>query len=179
MKLPGHLVKVLCCLLWLGAGVAFGASAVSAGDAESKDSAALAAVRHRAELRGYRVIDLRWDPILRQRWVVLENAQHPERPHLAELTGLQESDAKGMAGAAVQPSLATAKLAAPVVHAGDTVLLWSLEKDLRVQLNAVAEGSGAVGERVPLRVLGMGQSGDPSWRLVGIVRGPADVEMAQ
>jgi flagella basal body P-ring formation protein FlgA len=67
----------------------------------------------------------------------------------------------------------------PVIHSGDAVTLWSDEKNLRMQLAAIAEGNAAVGERVQLRVTGAGVYGNTGWRVAGIVRGPGSVEMEQ
>ena len=67
----------------------------------------------------------------------------------------------------------------PVVHARDRVLLWREERNLRLQLAAVAEQSGAVGESIRVRIPGAswggGMQADQPVR--GIVRGPAEVEM--
>jgi len=74
-------------------------------------------------------------------------------------------------------------LQAPVVHSGDRVVLWSEEKNLRLQLNAVVEENGAVGDRVRLHLAarsGNQWGGDPTSRPIrGVVRGPGEVEMEQ
>ena len=135
----------------------------------------LAMVQQRAETRGYRVRELRWDPILQQRWAVLQNVAHPELPLIAELTD---------AGVSVNGTAAPGANAAPVfkvtelaVRSGDRVVLWSSERNMRVEMGAVAEGNAAVGDRVSLRVTGAGVNGDSGWRASGIVRGPGSVEM--
>jgi hypothetical protein len=132
-----------------------------------------------AESRGYHLRDYHWDPVLAQNWAVLEDAAHPERPLLAELAppGMSPKPAPATSAAApVPPPLKPLPLA---VHSGDAVTLWSNEKNLRMQLAAVAEGNAAVGERIQLRVTGAGVYGNTGWRVAGIVRGPGSVEMEQ
>jgi len=136
----------------------------------------LAVVQQRAEMLGYRVREVRWDPVLHQQWAVLENVAHPELPRLAELTDAGGSGpaARPVATAAVYPMFKPTELA---VRSGDKVVLWSAEKNLRMEMGAVAEGNAAVGERISLRVTGAGVNGDAGWRASGIVRGPDSVEM--
>ncbi len=136
----------------------------------------LAVVEQKAEMRGYRVREVRWDPVLQKQWAVLENVAHPELPRLAELT---DADGSGLAvrpvaTAAVYPVFKAAELA---VRYGDQVVLWSSDSNVRLQMGAIAEGSAAVGERISLRVTGAGVNGDSGWRASGIVRGPGSVEM--
>jgi flagella basal body P-ring formation protein FlgA len=62
------------------------------------------------------------------------------------------------------------------------VLLRSEEANIRLQLAAVAEENGGVGDRVRVRLLvGSGGSfeGKETRRVTGIVRGPGEVEMEQ
>jgi hypothetical protein len=156
------------------AGFFAGSWAVNARAAEP-----LAVVQQRAERLGYRVRGVRWDPVLQQRWAVLENVAHPELPLLAELTDGGGNAPAGAAAPAVNavPVYAVFKPAELAVRSGDRVVLWSTEKNLRMEMGAVAEGNAAVGERVSLRVTGAGVNGDAGWRASGIVRGPGSVEM--
>lgn len=135
----------------------------------------LVALKQRAEARGYRVREVRWDPVLQQRWAVLENVAHPERPLISERTDVA-------ADANIAPSGVVSR--APVlpvieraVRSGDTVVLWSAERNVRMQMAAVVEGDGSVGDRIQLRVTGAGANGDTGWQVTGIVRGPGSVEM--
>jgi hypothetical protein len=138
----------------------------------------LSVVQQRAETRGYRVREVRWDPVLQQRWAVLQNVAHPELPLMAELTD---------AGLAAPPASAPVVNAAPgysvvkvpelAVRYGDRVVLWSSDPNVRMQMGAIAEGSAAVGGRIQLRVTGAGVNGDSGWLASGIVRGPGSVEM--
>ncbi len=114
--------------------------------------------------------EVRWDPVLQQRWAVLQSVAHPELPFLAELT---DSGVDVPAAAAV-PVFKVTELA---VRSGDRVVLWSAEQNVRMQMGAIAEGNAAVGDRISLRVTGAGVNGDSGWRVSGIVRGPGSVEM--
>ena len=135
----------------------------------------LATVQQRAEARGYRVREVWIDPILQQRWAVLQSADHPELPLLAELTdsGTNVPPA-GSAGGTAAPALRSTQL---VVRSGDRVVLWSADENVRVQMSAVAEAGAAIGDRIQLRVTGAGVNGDTGWRVSGVVRGPGSVEM--
>jgi flagella basal body P-ring formation protein FlgA len=66
-----------------------------------------------------------------------------------------------------------------LVHYGDRVRLWRTEKNVRIEMSAIAEGSAAAGEEVKLRIPSSGVDGDTGWRVVGVVHGPGDVEMTQ
>jgi hypothetical protein len=129
------------------------------------------------QLRGYQLRGYRWDAVLGRRWAVFEDAGHPERPLVSEI------DPNGAAGD-VAPGPAKAAAAVPVlqvavlvVRSGDVVTLWQDDGNVRMQLAAVVEGNGALGQRVQLRVTGAGIFGNTGWRAEGIVRGPGSVEM--
>ncbi len=141
----------------------------------SRGSVVPAAERPTAEARGYRVIDYRWDPVLLQRWAVLQDALHPERPLLSERVETAEAGLRPTATAAAVP--AATRPAAPVVHAGDLITLWSEDGNVRLQLGAVAQQNAALGERVQMRVTGAGVNGSTGWQAAGVVRGPGSVEM--
>ncbi len=155
------------------------------------ESAAVEALRERVGRQGYLLREVRWDPVLRQSWAVLESVGHPERPYVSVLVPLsarETSIARAQSGIAPPAQLAQTSLytapnqfgSAPVVHAGDQVTLWSEERNLHVQLTAVAEQNGAVGDRIRLHILGvsMGWEQTPQ-RLTGTVRGAGSVEMTQ
>ena len=182
-------LRQLVCFLALCGYGATGFAAELSGAAVTSTSprlAPLAAIQARAGLRGMRVREIRWDAVLRQNWAVLEDVEHPERPLWSELTdptgplleaapAVQRGDGRtGASPAAVAPPPKPAVL---VVHYGDRVKLWRIERNVRIEMNAVAETYAAVGEEVKLRIPGSGTDGDGGWRLTGIVRGPGDVEM--
>jgi len=135
-------------------------------------------IAQRAESRGYRVRGVRWDPVLQQRWVVLESIAHPERPAFAELTG-DGSPAPASTAVTIVTASETAflKPSEMAVRSGDRVVLWSAEPNMRMQMGAVAEANAVVGDRIALRVTGAGINGDTGWRAFGVVRGPGSVEL--
>jgi hypothetical protein len=66
----------------------------------------------------------------------------------------------------------------PVVRAGEIVQLWRQEPLLRIEVAGIAEQSGAMGERIHVRLLHR-NDGNPAdeAELTGVVRGHAEVEM--
>ena len=175
-------------------GVAGGSAGAGAGEVSAKGMVQVSVPQ------GYRVRAVRWDPVLRRSWAVLESVEHPERPTVAVPVGTvpaRLADTVAGSGSGLSAggglrgvggegrSLVEVGLAAPaatVVHAGDQVLLRSEEANIRLQLAAVAEENGGVGDRVRVRLLvGSGGSfeGQETRRVTGIVRGPGEVEMEQ
>ncbi len=66
----------------------------------------------------------------------------------------------------------------PIVRAGDTVELWSRQGNLRMEMAAVAEQNGGIGEIVKVRLRPRQTLGAQSEKeFLAIVRGPRDVEM--
>ncbi len=171
MKFIRQLVWLTAALFVLGWTLAW----VSGLRAATPDS--IDAIAQRAESRGYRVRGVRWDPVLQQRWVVLENIAHPERPLFAELTGDAAQPQTASATLVTANQTAFMRPSDLAVRSGDRVLLWSAEANMRMQMGAVAEASAAVGERIALRVTGAGLNGDSGWRVFGVVRGPGNVEL--
>jgi hypothetical protein len=162
--------------MWLaGAGCA----GLGLGLAQGVNDASLDALRHRAEARGYRVREVRWDAVLRQRWAVLEDVAHPERPYLMELTESSVAQvAEESRRAAEALSRGTIAGVAPmVIHVGDRVTVWRADANVRMQMAAVADGNAAVGERITLRVQGAGVYGQAGFQVTGVVRGVGSVEM--
>lgn len=160
-------MKIFGQLAWLLGGLLTVSSAYAA---ES-----LATVQQRAESRGYRVREVRWDPVLQQRWAVLESVANPQLPLLAELTDSGEDlPASAAAAGNIAP---TFKVTEPAVRSGERVILWSAEQNVRMQMGAIAEGNAAVGQQIQVRVTGAGVNGDAGWRATGTVRGPGSVEI--
>lgn len=124
-----------------------------------------------AAAEGYRIATVRWDPLLNQRWATIASCAHPERPTFAlRLPDAQGSSAKtGLTGSALPPF--------PVVHAGDLVQMWSQEQNLRIEAAGRAEETAAAGSRVRVRLLHTGFDLGEEQTLVGIVRGPGNVEI--
>jgi hypothetical protein len=135
-----------------------------------------AAQRATLTARGWVLREVHWDPILRHAWEVFADPAHPERPTIAVLAGGAEQErARGVAEAHVRAVAA----AVPVVRIGDRVVLWSTEQNLRLQLAAVAEQNGAIGDHIRLSIPGAAWEGGSagSEAVHGVVRGVADVEM--
>ena len=131
--------------------------------AESLHTSGLSALSVRGG--SYRVNEVRWDPLLGQRWAVVASCEHPDQPAFAVLTedaiaGKASSERKGDS--------------APVVRAGDVVRLWREEDNLRIEMTAMSEESGGLGKAIRVRLMG-GDSAEQQF--IGIVRGVADVEM--
>ena len=142
----------------------------------------LAAMMARAQLRGMRLREVRWDPVLKQNWAVLEDVEHPEYPLWAERVdtiGPQGSAGGASGGSQPSPGVAPARPSVAIIHYGDRVRLWRNEQNVRIEMSAIAEGSAAAGDEVKLRIPGSGVDGDSGWRVVGIVHGSGDVEMVQ
>ena len=65
----------------------------------------------------------------------------------------------------------------PVVHAGDLVQMWSQEENLRIEASGRAQETGTTGSVVHVRLLHSGFDPGQEQTLIGIVRGPGDVEI--
>jgi hypothetical protein len=122
---------------------------------------------------GFRVTFVRWDPVLRQRWAMVASCDHPEWPavELPALLGRDPSSGRPGNGEGFLPVL-------PVVGAGDVVRLWSRQDDVRIEVAAMAEESGGLGKTVRVRLMPRNTLGPQlEEKLLGVVRGPHDVEM--
>jgi Chaperone for flagella basal body P-ring formation len=110
---------------------------------------------------------LRWDPVLHQQWLTTTDCNHPERPVRATLT------------LSSTPLPQTVPVARPlVVRAGERIRLWFQQSNTRMELSGIAEGSGAIGDTVRVR-LTQSTTGQIEPELQGIVRGPSEVELHQ
>ena len=138
-------------------------------------AAASASLTRRAESSGFRVISMRWDPVLRQRWALVESCDHPAWPALEVPVPTVEKPQRIVE----RDMVALQQKAAPLaVRAGDAVQLWSIEGDLRIDVAAVAEESGALGATVRVRLMQrQTPGGQREAEFEGIVRGPRSVEM--
>lgn len=124
---------------------------------------------------GFRVASMRWDPVLRQRWVQVESCDHPAWPALEMPVPTVEKPERLIERDLVSLQRRPAPL---VVRAGDAVELWSVEGNLRMEVGAVAEGSGALGVTVRVRLIQrQSLGGQKEKEFEGIVRGPRSVEM--
>jgi hypothetical protein len=178
MRFPA---KFVCCIALYGScATSFAAELGGAGLSPSHVRLApLSSIIARAQLRGMRLREIRWDAVLHQSWAVLEDVDHPERPLWAELADLAGSEPVAASSFAGRSPESVPKPSVAVIHYGDRVRLWRNESSVRIEMSAIAEGSAAVGDEVTLRLPGSGISGDTGWRVTGVVRGPGDVEMDQ
>jgi hypothetical protein len=135
-------------------------SEIVGGSSNSSGLSALA-----AKGGSYRVSEVRWDPVLGQRWAMVASCEHPEHPNFAVLT---------RGGSAEKVSARGKEDSAPVVRAGDVVRLWRQEDSLRIEMTGVSEENGGLGKTIRIRLLG---SDSAERQFVGIVRGVGDVEM--
>jgi hypothetical protein len=121
---------------------------------------------------GYRVASVHWDPVMRESWARVVSCAHPERPGvLIRVEG-------GHSAAAPLAAQRERAVNTPVVRAGEIVQLWRQEPLLRIEVAGIAEQSGAMGERIHVRLLHR-NDGNPAdeAELTGVVRGHAEVEM--
>jgi hypothetical protein len=129
-----------------------------------------------------RLREIRWDAVLKQNWAVLEDVEHPEYPLWSErmdtVGPVQVVDGTAVVAKPAE-TVSPPKPYVALVHYGDRVRLWRTEKNVRIEMSAIAEGSAAAGEEVKLRIPSSGVNGDTGWRVVGVVHGPGDVEMTQ
>lgn len=124
---------------------------------------------------GFRVASMRWDPVLRQRWVRVESCDHPAWPALEMPVPTVERPQRMIERDLV---VLHPKAAPPVVRAGDAVQLWSTEGNLRIDVAAVVEEAGALGAKVRVRLMQRQTPGGQSEReFEAVVRGPRSVEM--
>ena len=123
---------------------------------------------------GYRVASMRWDPVMRESWATVVSCAHPERPGISLRVDAAHPASHAVAALAQRDRASIA----PVVRAGEIVQLWRQEPLLRIEVAGVAEQSGAVGERIHVRLLQRndGTSANEA-ELTGVVRGRAEVEM--
>ncbi|QNI35435.1 flagella basal body P-ring formation protein FlgA [Edaphobacter albus] len=119
----------------------------------------------------YRVIATRWDPVLNQRWAVISSCDHPEHPSIS--FAISKPDRETISS----QFRATSLLPFPVVHAGDLVQLWGQDQNLHVEIAGRAEQNGAVGNRIRVRLLRSGFDTGREQTMLGVVRGPRNVEL--
>jgi hypothetical protein len=119
----------------------------------------------------YRVAATRWDPVLNQHWVVISSCDHPDHPAISISLKATRQATSSQQGRETAPSQSS------VIHAGDLVQLWSQEQNLRLEIAGRAEQNGAVGSRIRVRLLHSGFDTGQEQTMVGIVRGPRNVEI--
>lgn len=112
------------------------------------------------------------DPILGKRWAMMVDTDHPEWPAFA--LPLQGCDTPARPQQ-ISPSNIQAS---PMVHAGQIVRLWRQESFLHIEVAAISEENGRLGQRIRVRLSQMDpQSSASPEQITGLVRGPANVEL--
>jgi hypothetical protein len=138
-----------------------------------------------AELAGYRVTGVRRDAILGRTWASVGRCEHPEWPEVSvPTTAKAQAIVAPMELASTsqteRPQMAASPQGRPgerLVKPGETVRLWRSETNVRVELTAVCDESGGIGDKVRVHVTSRLEDGVVVRYLSGLVRGPADVEM--
>jgi hypothetical protein len=115
---------------------------------------------------------MRWDSVLGETWVQVVSCDHPEWPPVElAVRGRRMETTESVSGDELFPQL-------PVVRAGDAVELWSMQDDIRIEVAAIAEQSGALGKTVRVRLMHRETLGSQiEEQFMAVVRGPHDVEM--
>ena len=143
--------------------------------AEAAASAASVGSPAVVESSGFRVVSTRWDPVLRQRWALVDSCDHPEWPALEMPVPTVEKPQRTVEREMVSLEKKTAP---PVVRAGDAVELWGIEGNLRIEVAAISEQSGRPGDTVRVRLMQrQAAGGQREEEFEGVVRGPRSVEM--
>jgi hypothetical protein len=126
-----------------------------------------------ASADGYRVTGVRRDDVLPVWWAMEERCGHPGWPAVSVA---MDGPGEGVARFRNEgvPVAARARMQV-AVRAGETVRVWRHEANVQLEMAAVSEESGAVGDRIRLHVAT--GNGEPVRYCFGLVRGLANVEM--
>lgn len=124
---------------------------------------------------GYKVESIRYDPVLDQRWAVIASCGHPERPTFAVPVDSSLQDRSG----APSRRYGAIHEHAEIVRAGELVQAWQQQPNVRIEVAGRAEESGGIGNHVRIRVLQSGSETGQPLTVIGIVRGPGNVEIVQ
>jgi hypothetical protein len=117
---------------------------------------------------GYRVVRLRTDAALNITWADLKHCDHPEWPGLSLATH----------AIATRPNdKSVTRQIAIAIHPGETVRVWRDEPNAHLEMAAISDQGGAVGDRIRLHVAT--PNGEPVHIYFGHVRGPGNVEIEQ
>jgi len=120
---------------------------------------------------GYRVTRVRRDDVLPVSWAIVERCGHPDWPAVSVA---MEGPGVRVARTEAVPAVVTVR-AQVAVRVGDTVRVWRQDRNSRLEMAAVSDEGGAVGDRIRLHVASA--DGEPVRYCFGLVRGPANVEM--
>ena len=137
---------------------------------------------------GYRVASWYTDLPLGVNWAQVERCGHPGWPELSirmmqrpervlAVSTVSPLSSVSAAGVSTVQVGHTAALLVKTVRAGEPVRLWRIEPNLRMEMPAVSEESGGIGERIRLRIVSNQENVQVVRYVFGLVRGPADVEL--
>jgi hypothetical protein len=123
----------------------------------------------------YHMLRIQSDPILGKRWAMMVDSDHPEWPAFAlRLQGCDTVNAPQRPQQISSPNIQ----ATPMVRAGDIVRLWRQESFLHIEVSAISEENGRLGQRIRVRLPQMNpQSSASPEEITGLVRGPSNVEL--
>jgi hypothetical protein len=123
----------------------------------------------------YHMLRIQSDPILGKKWAMMVNSDHPEWPAFAlPLQGCEKVNASQQP----QQTSSSNIQAPPMVHAGDIVRVWRQERFLRLEVAAISEENGRLGQRIQVRLSQIDpQSSASPEQISGLVRGPSSVEL--
>ena len=121
---------------------------------------------------GYRLESQRRDVLAGTVWAVVRSCGHPERPATLVLAGAAVVRPAGLAAGVNDASRSLALLA------GTKVRVVVHDDVSRIEMNGVAQGSGALGERVVVRLVpANAEPGAPEQFATGVVCGASLVEV--
>jgi hypothetical protein len=127
-----------------------------------------------------RLVSVTRDTLLRSRWALLVDCQHPEWPARMMLLPKEVDQSEAAGTPAPVRSANTQRVAAPMVRAGETVRLWRRDAVASLETTGVAEESGDVGRRIRVRLLRRGiDTEETPKQVAGVVDGAGSVEMVQ
>jgi hypothetical protein len=122
----------------------------------------------------YHILRVQSDRVLGKRWAMMVDSDHPEWPAFAlPLQGCEQ-----VAGPQRPQQTSSSNIQAPpMVHAGDIVRVWRQERFLRLEVAAISEENGRLGQRIRMRLSPLdGQILASPEQVSGLVRGPSSVE---
>jgi len=97
-------------------------------------------------VEGYRLEAVRRDVFAGTVWAIVKSCGHPERPGVMVLTSLGTGMASGV-------GMTRPASQALVMLAGSRVRLVQTSENVQMEMSGVAQGSGAVGDRVRVRLV--------------------------
>jgi hypothetical protein len=123
----------------------------------------------------YQITSDRWDPVLHQHWISVTDCDHPERPILSRIT----NSASDLTPASKNDLKDSPTASGPLlVRAGENITVLRREDSLQIEIRGVAEQSATLGKQVRVRLSKVGVDIEqPQKEIVGVVSGPATVEM--